>query len=351
MNMRRFLIILVTVVAASFAAADSLHAQVHSSSAYKYLISQQEILRHLEFLTSEEMAGRAAGGAQAKEVADYIAGEFEEYGLQPLRSVSFFQPFTLPVPKGGRATGLSGSGISYTEQNKRVTGESSAQAKKGYNVVGYLPAKKKNAGYIIIGAHFDHIGSLGEKFYPGADDNASGVAALLELAKAFGKRYGEKDNLNHNLVFVAFDGNNFSLAGSRHFASRLGIPASQITCMLNLDQMGSTLAPVGKKKEYLLVLGGNKLKGWQQEQLEFANEYFGLGLQLDFSYYESPDFYEIFYKLSDQQSFTERGIPALLFTSGITKLTNKEGDTVETLDIEVLRKRIELIYRFLWLIE
>lgn len=59
----------------------------------------------------------------------------------------------------------------------------------------------------------------------------------------------------------------------------------------------------------------------------------------------------IFYRLSDQQSFTEIGVPALLFTSGITKLTNKEGDNVQSLNLEVLRKRIELIYRFLWLIE
>ena len=72
---------------------------------------------------------------------------------------------------------------------------------------------------------------------------------------------------------------------------------------------------------------------------------------MDSSYYGSPEFYDIFYKLSDQQSFTERGIPALLFTSGITKLTNKEGDTVQNLNLEVLQKRIELIYRFLWLVE
>lgn len=328
-----------------------LYAQVHSSSAYKYLISQEEVLRHLEFLASEEIAGRAAGTTQAKEVADYIVKEFEGYGLLPFKSISYYQPFQLPAPKGGRFAVMQGGSISYTEQYRRVTGEYQTEIKKGHNVVGYLPAKKKDARYIIIGAHFDHIGSIDGKFYPGADDNASGVAALMELAKTFGKRYLEKGDLEHNLVFVAFDGNNYNLSGSRHFASRLGIPASQITCMINMDQMGSTLAPVGDKKEYLLVLGGNKLKGWQQEQLEFANGYFGLGLHLDFSYYGSPDFYDIFYKLSDQQSFTERGIPALLFTSGITKLTNKEGDRVETLNLDVLRRRIELIYRFIWLIE
>lgn len=306
----------------AFVTISQLYAQVHSSSAYRYLLSQEGLQRHLEFLTSEEIAGRAAGTPQAKQVADYIAGEFEKYGLQPLRSVSFLQPFNLSKGKG-----------------------------KGYNVVGYLPAKKKNADYIVVGAHFDHLGKIDGKVYPGADDNASGVAALLELAKAFGKRYGERGDLNHNIVFVAFDANNLNLQGSRYFASHFMSYPARTTFMLNLDQMGSTLAPVGKKEGYLLVLGSDKLQGWQEEQLDFANSYFGLDLQLDYSYYGSREFYDIFYKLSDQQSFTERDVPALLFTSGITKLTNKEGDSLQNLNLDVLLRRIELIYRFLWLVE
>ena len=121
--------------------------------------------------------------------------------------------------------------------------------------------------------------------------------------------------------------------------------------MVNIDQIGSTLAPVGEFDEYILVLGGDKLGTWQKEQLDFANEFFGMGLCIDYSYYGSQQFYDIFYRLSDQQSFTEAGIPALLFTSGITKHTNKETDAVGTLSPEVLQRRIELIYRFLWLID
>ena len=230
----------------AFVTISQLYAQVHSSSAYRYLRSQEGLQRHLEFLTSEEIAGRAAGTPQAKQVADYIAGEFEKYGLQPLRSVSFYQPFTLLPPRGGKATSLSGV------------------SQKGYNVVGYLPAKKKNADYIVVGAHFDHLGKIDGKVYPGADDNASGVAALLELAKAFGKRYMEKGDFNHNIVFVAFDANNLNLQGSRYFASHLVTFPAEIAFMLNLDQIGSSLAPVGKNEEYLLVLGVDRLKKWQQ---------------------------------------------------------------------------------------
>lgn len=317
------------------AAAGSLQGQVHSSSSYKYLLDEKNTMQHLEFLTSPELAGRAAGTSQAKEVADYIAKEFEEYGLEPFRGINFYQPFKIQVApkKGGRAI------------------PSSPKELDGYNVIGYAPAKSKNARYIIVGAHFDHIGSLGEKFFPGADDNASGVAAMLELAKAFGKRYREKNDLKHHIVFVAFDGNNHNLQGSRAFVQKKGVEPYKVTCMVNIDQIGSTLAPVGEFDEYILVLGGDKLGTWQKEQLDFANEFFGLGLCIDYSYYGSQQFYDIFYRLSDQQSFTEAGIPALLFTSGITKHTNKETDAVGTLSPEVLQRRIELIYRFLWLID
>ena len=317
------------------AAAGSLQGQVHSSSSYKYLLDEKSTLQHLNFLTSPQLAGRAAGTSQAKEVADYIAKEFEEYGLEPFRGINFYQPFKIQVApkKGGRAI------------------PSSPKELDGYNVVGYAPAKSKNARYIIVGAHFDHIGSLGEKFFPGADDNASGVAAMLELAKAFGKRYREKNDLKHHIVIVAFDGNNHNLQGSRAFVQKKGVEPYKVTCMVNIDQIGSTLAPVGEFDEYILVLGGDKLGTWQKEQLDFANEFFGLGLCIDYSYYGSQQFYDIFYRLSDQQSFTEAGIPALLFTSGITKHTNKETDAVETLSPEVLQRRIELIYRFLWLID
>ena len=323
-------------VAVAMLSAVAAFGQVHTSDTYRYLLTREGAMDHLEYLTSEEVAGRESGTSQAMRTAEYIAACMESYGVRPFRSVSFFQPFTLPAGKGGSSRYTAGTGVKIE--------------KKGHNVVGYLPSGRKNAPYVIVGAHFDHLGIIDGKVYPGADDNASGVTALLELARMFGKRHQERGDLEANIVFVAFDGNNFSLQGSKHFVSRLGIPPGNITCMVNMDQIGSTLSPVGKSPEYLLVLGGNKLKGWQKGQLDFSNEYFGLGLELDYSYYGSQDFYDIFYRLSDQQSFTAVGVPALLFTSGITKHTNKESDSVDNLDVDVLVKRIDLIYRFIWLI-
>lgn len=320
-------------------------AQVHNSCSYKYLLTEESVLEHIDFLTCDSIAGRAAGTRESKIVADYIASKFEDYGLLPFKSISYFQQFGIPAPKKNGS--VSGGG--YNQAYRNISAAAKGQyGLKGHNVVAFLPAAKKNAKYIIVGAHYDHIGSIGGNFYPGADDNASGVAAMLEIAKMFGQRYREHNNLEYNMVFVGFDANNFSLLGSRIFVEKMGLSPNKILCMLNIDQIGSTLAPVGDNKEYLLVLGADKLAPWQREQIDFVNSWFTIGLQLDYSYYGSEEFYSIFYKLSDQHNFTLAGIPALLFTSGITVHTNKESDTVENLSLPVLRKRIELIYRFLW---
>lgn len=323
-----------------FAANVSANGQVHSSTTFKYLFAESNLKEYIEFLTSEQMAGRAAGSSQAKETASYIASHFESFGLLPFNGIDYRQQFKIQASRRVRP----GSSLRHPSVEH-------PHHLEGYNVIGYVPAKEKGADFIVVGAHYDHIGAFGEKFYPGADDNASGVAALLELAKAFAARYREKNDLNHNFVFVAFDGNNHNMQGSKAFLRKKGIPAEKISCMVNIDQIGSTLSPVGEFDEYILVLGADKLEPWKKEQLDFANEYFGLGLCIDYSYYGSQQFYDIFYRLSDQQSFTELGIPALLFTSGITKHTNKETDTLSTLSLDVLLRRIELIYRFLWLID
>lgn len=339
MSVRNLFAIMATAILMA-TAPEQLPGQVHSSSSYKYLLSRENTLRHLEFLTSPHIAGREAGSAQAREVAEYIAKEFGSYGLLPFNSINFFQPFELPPPRPNRKKD-GGMGVPA----------SLIKGQQGCNVIGYLPSRNKEARYIVVGAHFDHIGTHGERYYPGADDNASGVAAMLEIAKAFGRRYTERDDLEHHIVFVAFDGNNFNLSGSKAFVQNKGIPPHKVVCMLNLDQIGSTLTPVGENTEYLQVLGADKLLPRQKEQLDFANHYFQLGLLIDYTYYGSRQFYDIFYRLSDQQSFTAAGIPALLFTSGITKHTNKESDVVPTLSLDVLGKRIELIYRFLWLLD
>lgn len=211
-----------------------------------------------------------------------------------------------------------------------------AGGRVGHNVVAVTPGWFRR--YIVVGAYFDGLGTLDGRIYPGADANASGVAALLSLAR-------ELPGLCRGmvgLVFVAFDGHAADLAGAQAFLERYGSVYPPVL-MVNLDLLGSSLAPVSAARpDYLIALGG----GPYRMALESAAR--GPRIDLTYDYYGSEAFTEIFYRrVSDQRCFLEAGIPAVMFTSGITRHTNQVTDTPATLDYELLRRRIDLISAWL----
>ena len=118
--------------------------------------------------------------------------------------------------------------------------------------------------------------------------------------------------------------------------------------MVNIDQIGSSLAPLNKNREdYVIMLGNPNIKRAYNDMLKVCNDSYDIGLDLGFTYYGSENFTKLFYRLSDQNVFAENRIPAVMFTSGITLNNNKPRDTVSTLNMEVLQKRIYLIYHWI----
>ncbi len=117
--------------------------------------------------------------------------------------------------------------------------------------------------------------------------------------------------------------------------------------MVNLDQVGATLAPLTKgNPQYIMMLSDTAVG--RRSTLESVNRDQHIGLELGYDYYGSADFTRLFYtRISDQRVFLENGIPAVMFTSGITLNNNKITDTADSLDYAVMRKRIQLI--FYWL--
>lgn len=105
------------------------------------------------------------------------------------------------------------------------------------NVIGYLEGKKPEKGYLLISAHYDHLGAMGNAtFFPGANDNASGVAMLLSLAKHFSKKENRPD---YNLLFVAFGAEEAGLLGSQYFIANPPLPLRKINFLINLDILGT----------------------------------------------------------------------------------------------------------------
>ena len=190
----------------------------------------------------------------------------------------------------------------------------------------------RSANYTLICAHFDGLGLYKGVLYPGADCNASGVAVLLDLAARL-----QKDGRNY--IFAALDSHSDGMDGAVNMAS---LPY-KLSWVINLDTIGSTLAPPNKyRPDFLIVLGGKPY----EKQLEKANA--GPKLRLYYDYYRSKAFTDYFYnKASDQVPFMRKGTKAVMFTSGITMNTNKPEDSAATLDYAVLERRAELI--LLWL--
>lgn len=271
-------------------------------------IPEGELKEHVEYLCDSICAGRGFATRGSFETQFFLQRSLKEMSFRPV-----LQSFTADLDS-----------IRY-----------------GCNVVLELNAARQyrnNAGTIVVMAHYDGTGTHSGRLFPGADSNASGVAALLTILRHI-NLYGSRNNL----VFAFLDGHNASMAGARTLLESLQAKGHKIKMAVSLDILGASLSPVQEGREdYLIALGGEK---WKKDLQELNS---GLGLQLSYDYYGSPSFTELFYRrIGDQSVFLEAGIPSVMFTSGITMNTNKVSDAPDSLCWPVFRKRVELVMRWL----
>lgn len=202
------------------------------------------------------------------------------------------------------------------------------------NVVGVLPGQDANLQKeaIVVGAHYDHLGlgdqhslapNLVGQVHHGADDNASGIAGLLELARGLAR---ERRNLKRSVVFIAFAGEETGLLGSTYYTRHPAFPLERTIAMVNLDMIGR----VSKNRLYA---GGTGTSPGFRKLLEEANR--PLGFELNYS--------ASGYGASDHLSFTVREVPVLFFFSGLHSDYHKPSDTWEKIDAANGAKVVELI--------
>ena len=304
------------IVAAILLLAGVPAMRAQSTLAYENKLNVEDQRRDLEYLAHEMTSGRASG-TPGKELAEhYLVSQFRSIGLKP-----WHWNYTQ----------------SFRYQDSIVV----------RNVVGLIPASVPSDEYIVIGAHYDHLGQLGHTVYPGADDNASGVTALLSLARMFTAMKADGKGPRKNLIFVAFDGKELDLYGSRRFVRTLDIPHSKITAMVNMDMLGTDLVPPRRNREYLFAIGENTLPESYRGYLSYLCTRTRYKLDLDLTFYGSRNFYKMMYDTSDQQPFARAGIPAVLFTSAFHQHTLKKTDTPAIIDFQLLRKRTLIIFNFI----
>jgi hypothetical protein len=264
----------------------------------------EEVKRHITYLASDELEGRAPGTKGEKLAQDYIIAEFKKLNLKPAGTKGFLQTFD------------------YIERPHAHSGEGKGIARTGSNLIGFLDNKAQKT--IVIGAHYDHLGhedgrgsSLDAapdgKIHNGADDNASGVAGLIELARIYSTN-GKKESVN--FLFIAFSAEEAGLIGSKHFTKEPTQPLEKVLAMLNMDMIGRF-----RDSTRSLVLGGAATspvwipmaQALNRNRFELKFDSSGMG----------P---------SDHASFYLKDIPVLHFFSGTHADYHKPSDDVEKIN-------------------
>lgn len=253
-------------------------------------ISGEDLTRHGRFLSSDELEGRDGGSEGEGLAALYLASEFRRLGLLPGGADgTYFQPFRT---RRGRDT---------------------------FNVLGLLPGADPEVRdeILVVGGHYDHIGlNRNGEICNGADDNASGTAAVLELVEAFSLAPPRR-----SIVFMGFAAEEQGLLGSRHYCDAPLYPLDQTVAMVNLDM-------IGRSKDDYLFIGGAGTSPLFRPLIEKTNQEFGFSLEV-----KDPGGAP-----SDNLSFFNQGVPVLFLFTGIHEDYNQPSDDWDRVNVAGLEK-------------
>ncbi len=284
-------------------------------------INKKNLEKHITFLASDKMKGRGTGSKEEKKAAKYIAKYYKKLGLAPKGDDgSFYHEFTF-------------------KRGKDPHGNESADAvpENSRNVAAFLDNGAANT--VVIGAHFDHLG-LGHDhnsreanpsglIHNGADDNASGTAGVMELARFF-KENNIKEQ--YNFLFLHFSGEELGLIGSKKFCERPTIDLKSVNYMLNMDMIGRL------NKENVLKLGG---VGTSPNFVPMVNN-----LKAEIHVKQDSSGMDA----SDHTSFYLKDIPVLFAFTGQHDDYHKASDDVEKINfdgevlvLEYLAKAIQVL--------
>ena len=251
----------------------------------------------INFLASDELQGREAGFHGSRVTSEYIVSLLQWMGVSPLADC-YFQPFDAYRKERQKKGRLEVHPDSIAKLKQEVHQKLSMR-----NVLGMIPGKNTKE-YVIVGAHFDHLGidpALdGDQIYNGADDNASGVSAVLQIARAF---LASGQQPERNVIFAFWDGEEKGLLGSKYFVQTCPF-LSQIKGYLNFDMIGRNNKPQQPKQVVYFYTAAHPVFGdWLKEDIRK----YGLQLEPDYRAWENP------IGGSDNGSFAKVGLPIIWY--------------------------------------
>ena len=288
MKKRRIIVLVVLVLAFS---TRGLRAQDARPST---LIDSKALLNDLKTLSADDMEGRLVDTPGSAKARAYVIERFKASGIQPF-GTEYTQPFA-----------FAGRGANAAERH-------------GVNVVGHIDGTRNPGRFIVVSAHYDHLGVRNGTVFNGADDNASGTAALFALAKYFSTHRPA-----NSLIFVAFDAEESGLRGSQAFVRTPPVDVASIIVNVNMDMIGRDPDP---KLFAVGTVANPYLKPYIDAVAAKAPVRFLIG-------HEDPKQPEDWTKDSDHYSFQQAKIPAIYLGDEDFAQHHKATDDYETMSYD-----------------
>jgi len=314
-----------------FLSAFNLNAQEVSNEIKPYLdlITSEGLSSSLYFLTSDQFEGRAAGTAEEKLAAQYLASCYGWMGLPPLKVSenknpidNYFQEFQ------------------FTRSNT---------VKNSQNVIAFIEGSDpvlKNEAIILI-AHYDHLGKdttfVGDQIYNGAADDGSGTVALLHMAKSYAEARKNGMGTRRTIIFIHAGAEEQGVQGSHYYVSQNPIwPLDKTAAVINMDGVGGfDIENLPDNKNYIYILKIDSTSSHLYERAKKVNA--ANNINLDLLYPKNAARFG-----SDHQPFEAQLVPSIYFSTGLTEHYHKVTDHASTIDYVHMAKIVKLVFGLSW---
>lgn len=297
-------------------------------------VNKESAKAYIGFLASDAVEGREAGRHGGRVAGEYLKSVLQDMGLKPLSKDSYFQPFEAYSPERQKRVRFS----VHPDSIQKYSQLPAHRKLELRNVLGYIEGKNKNE-YVVMGAHYDHLGMDevldGDKIYNGADDNASGVSAVLQIAKAF-LASGKKPE--RTIIFALWDGEELGLLGSEYFMQTCPF-ASDIKGYVNFDMIGRNN---DEQKPKYVVYFYTEAHPQFAEWLKSDIKTYGLGLEPNYRAWDKP------IGGSDNASFAKRDIPVIWYHTDGHPDYHQPSDHADKINWDKLVEITKAAYLNLW---
>ena len=282
----------------------AVFSQKHIERGYRTILSSDARFI-VETLASDSLQGRDAGEVGGRMAAEYIVSLLDEWRIRPFEDDGYLQPFV-----------VNGCGMN--------------------NILAVIPGKSKE--YVVVGAHYDHVGIGvavdGDSCYNGADDNASGVSAVLQIARAVKKTRRAPER---GIIFAFWDGEEMGLLGSRHFVENCAF-LSDVSAYMNFDMIGRGPVDNPEHLTYFYTASHPVFGEWLKEDMAVR----GFSFIPDYRAWDNPS------GGSDNAYFAKNGIPIVWYHTEGHPDYHRPSDTADKIDYEKMTDITRAAFLCIW---